>query len=311
MSQVFISYKREEKSSAFVLQLKEKLETAGFDVWIDQSLLRPGQLWIQEIDNAIKASIALIVVLTPEAHQSLYVTYEWSFAVGRGMPIIPLLLEETEIHRRLQDIQFIDFRNHWALPWEDLISLLQELETGITGKHKEIPPFVQRAVDALDSYEIDDRMAALKRLTYSNHPAAVEALANAVVHHLKDVRVNAGFKLAEVSQYKDARAVKGLIEAMTYGGYYDKAIEYLGKIGTREAIVTILDTIRGKEIYDLNIWITQEETYNLTMQAIRVLGALKNVETPDGLLFIQEALHDSDKSVCEIVQLALVDDTPT
>ncbi len=105
MSQVFISYKRDEKSTSFVNHLRQQLERAGFDVWIDQSLLRPGQYWLQEIDNAIKASIVLIVVLTPDAHESLYVTYEWSFAFGRGMEVIPLLLEDTKLHRRLEDIQ--------------------------------------------------------------------------------------------------------------------------------------------------------------------------------------------------------------
>lgn len=288
MAQVFISYKREEKSSDFVIHMKEKLEAAGFDVWIDQSLLRPGQQWIQEIDNAIKASIALIVVLTPEAHTSLYVTYEWSFAVGRGMEVIPLLLEDTEIHRRLQDIQYIDFRNHWSLPWDDLIDRLYEIETGQTSKRKEVPPFVQRAIDALDSYDLEDRKAAINRLTQSNHPAAIEALANAVQHHVDDVRIYAGLKLAEVTECRDERAIAGLIEGLRMENPYQQAITTQIINYSNSSIPGLLETL-------------EDEWSEARKSAAYALGQIKALEAVPRL----GELVISDKEISSIAMDAL------
>jgi HEAT repeat protein len=243
VSQVFVSYKREEKSISFVKHLKESLEAADFDVWIDQELLRPGQDWKKEIDNAIKASIALIVVLTPEAHKSNYVTYEWAFSIGRGMEVIPLLLEATDLHPRLNDIQFINFTNHFSLPWDHLIDRLREIETGSLGKTQRIPPYVERAVDMLDSYEPHERETAINRLTQSNHPSAIEALALAVNHHIEDVRFKSALKLAEVSNYRDIRALPGLLEAMTDNTLYAQVSIALQNYGTHavSGVIQLLD----------------------------------------------------------------------
>src|SRR5688500_1363014 len=106
-NQVFVSYSH--KDSSFIKILKQKLKDSGFDVWIDQELLRPGQDWRDEIDNAIRASFAVLAVMTPQAYKSQYVTYEWAFALGIGKEIIPILLERTKLHPRLEAIQYVDF----------------------------------------------------------------------------------------------------------------------------------------------------------------------------------------------------------
>jgi hypothetical protein len=106
MSHVFISYARE--NSDFVERLRQRLIEAEFDVWTD-SVLRPGNDWRQEIDEAIRAAFVLLVVVTPEADSSQYVTYEWAYALGLDIKVIPLVLESTSMHPRLQFVQHVDF----------------------------------------------------------------------------------------------------------------------------------------------------------------------------------------------------------
>jgi HEAT repeat protein len=242
MGQIFISYKHQERVVSFVQKLKEELEHADFDVWVDSELLRPGQDWKKEIDSAIKASIALVVIMTPDAFKSQYVTYEWAFAIGRGMEVIPLIFENTELHPRLNDIQFIDFTNHFDPPWKRLIERLVEIETGVSSKDREIPPFVKRAVDALESYELEDREEAINRLTKSNHPAAIEALANGVTHHLEDVRIYAAIKLAEVTKSQDLRCLSGLIEGRR-SKYRSKVLDLLASTDTFDAIESLIEML--------------------------------------------------------------------
>jgi len=74
MSQVFISYNHNDGD--FADNLKEKIKKAGFEPWIDITGLRAGEDWRAEIDQAIKEASALIVVMTPKAKESEYVTYE-------------------------------------------------------------------------------------------------------------------------------------------------------------------------------------------------------------------------------------------
>jgi hypothetical protein len=106
MSHVFISYSR--KDAEFAEMLRERVEAAGFDVWMD-SVLPVGFDWRQEIDQAIRQSFVLLVVISPHAKASEYVTYEWAFALGIGLKVIPVVYQPTPLHPRLESVQHIDF----------------------------------------------------------------------------------------------------------------------------------------------------------------------------------------------------------
>ena len=122
---VFISHCGQDGDFAELLKLQ--LENNGYNAWIDIERLKAGEDWRQEIDDAIKKSIAVIVVMTKEARESEYVTYEWSFGWGAETKIIPILLKQTQLHPRLESLQYFDFTNRRARPWDKLITRLSEL----------------------------------------------------------------------------------------------------------------------------------------------------------------------------------------
>lgn len=210
--QVFVSYS--SKNSSFIQTLKEKLKDAGFDVWIDKDLLLPSLNWRDEIDNAIKASFALIVVLTPAGHESKYVTYEWAYALGLGKPVIPILLETTERHPRLESIQYLDFSDHFSIDWNSLVQVLNKLLLQQEDTVGNIPPFIRASVTAFEKYDATERVKAVESLKLSNHPAALEALVQGTEHHLSDVRIWSSIALAEKTSSQDKRAIPGLIEKL-------------------------------------------------------------------------------------------------
>jgi hypothetical protein len=127
MGHVFISYKRTTANRRLVGRMSGRLRDAGFEVWVDTRRLRAGQDWREEIDQAIREALALIVILTLEAVASQYVTYEWAFAMGVGIPVIPILREQTELHPRLVGLHYLDFTVGDSLHWEDLIERLEEI----------------------------------------------------------------------------------------------------------------------------------------------------------------------------------------
>jgi len=120
---VFIS--RCEEDGDFAELLKGNLIGAGIAARIDADCLEVGMDWRLEIDQAIEESDALVVVMTPEARQSEYVTYEWAYALGAGIPVIPIMLRSTQFHPRLEALQFLDFTNRRARPWSELIEALR------------------------------------------------------------------------------------------------------------------------------------------------------------------------------------------
>lgn len=125
MNHIFISHSHEDSDFAEILE--HRLSQANVTVWRDVNI-RGGEDWRKGIDQAIKEAFALIVIMTPEAKASEYVTYEWAFAWGAGVKIIPLLLKRTELHPRLESLQYLDFTNRTARPWDTLIELLGEAE---------------------------------------------------------------------------------------------------------------------------------------------------------------------------------------
>ena len=96
---IFVSYKHEDSDFAEVLI--NRVGKAGFNTWVDHDQLHIGADWRNEIDQAIKNSFALIVIMSPEAKASEYVTYEWAFAWGAGVQVLPILYKVTSLHPHL------------------------------------------------------------------------------------------------------------------------------------------------------------------------------------------------------------------
>lgn len=128
---IFISYARE--SIDFALQLKAFLEGEQFEVWLDKSRIKVGQEWKREIDQALERACILIVVMCQNSGISNYVTYEWSYALGRHIPVYPIRLlsdDGAEYHPKLIDIEYADWTdrvNDDSVVWSELVFRLDEL----------------------------------------------------------------------------------------------------------------------------------------------------------------------------------------
>jgi len=200
MANVFISYDREDSDFAELVQAR--LERAGHDTLMDTEFLNVGDNWRDELDQAIRASHVLLVIMTPEAAVSKYVTYEWAFALGAHGKIIPLELKKmSRCHPRLDVLQRLDFTGK-ARPWEALFA-----EVAKTAEVKPVttipipesaPPVIQQAIKALDSLNENEQEAGIKSLAQTDHPAAREALLMALQHPVNRVRVAAAFQIPHI-----------------------------------------------------------------------------------------------------------------
>ena len=122
---IFISHSHDDGDFAELLKIK--LESNRFRAWVDIDRLKIGEVWRDKIDEGIKESVALIVIMTEKARASEYVTYEWAFALGSGITVFPLKLRETPFHPRLDSLQYLDFTNREARPWQKLFDRLEEV----------------------------------------------------------------------------------------------------------------------------------------------------------------------------------------
>ena len=123
---IFVSYAHEDRE--FAQRLTRSLRESGRIPWQDRNNLKGGDNFQANIDKAIRNAEALVVVLSPSATRSQYVTYEWAFALGAGVRVIPVVVKkQTTLHPRLTTIHYIDFTTRSGSPWVSLRNALPAL----------------------------------------------------------------------------------------------------------------------------------------------------------------------------------------
>src|SRR5438105_4916513 len=109
---VFLSYSHTD--SAFAERLKSDLLAKGINIWSD-SELQAGTSWDEEIRKAIKASDAVIMILSSRiAKSSSWVEAEYRIAKAYQRPVLPLFIDGTNENEpslsHMQSRQPIDAR---------------------------------------------------------------------------------------------------------------------------------------------------------------------------------------------------------
>ncbi|MEV0680173.1 toll/interleukin-1 receptor domain-containing protein [Actinosynnema sp. NPDC050436] len=97
---VFVSYSRRDfyaaEALASVLAASGEVET-----WLDVEHLVPGTDWSSAIDTAIDQADVVVVVASPAAMASEWVTQEWKRALANGTPVHVALVRDTELPSEL------------------------------------------------------------------------------------------------------------------------------------------------------------------------------------------------------------------
>jgi hypothetical protein len=143
---VFLSYAHEDRAA--VRLFYDRLRDAGFEPWMDEINLLPGEDWQHSIRNAIRSSDFVVLFLSAHAVSKRgYVQKEIRTSLdmlaeqpeGRVF-LIPVRLDECELPAPLNDLQAVDaFRSGG---WDHLIRSLRN-----AGVPPQIGHDIQSAID--------------------------------------------------------------------------------------------------------------------------------------------------------------------
>ena len=92
-SSVFMSYQWDSQDE--VLKIKEHLDKAGFNCFMDIGQLGGGNLLYQKIDQAIRNAKVVIAFITPKFVVSHFCNREMALADLLKKPIVPIMLTLT------------------------------------------------------------------------------------------------------------------------------------------------------------------------------------------------------------------------
>ena len=197
MKHVFISYSRKDR---FFAQLaKIRLEQKGdMEVWLDTESLHAGDDWRRRIEAAIDGADAVLLAMSPASMASDYVIFEFSFALGRYKPLIPVLLEECDVHPAL-DRHYLDFSNPALSPWSELCITCRNAAEDYEAPAEEE---LSRDVEPTPSPEDAPPTAS---------PGGLTAEARRVLDYLND----RGFRMVSLERLKEKGLVTGASDTGT------------------------------------------------------------------------------------------------
>lgn len=104
---IFISYSRVDGD--FAIRLDHDLDKAGFDAFLDQNDIPPGTRWDKTIEQALKESTTVVMVLSPASVSSENVLDEVGYALGAGKRVIPVRYLPCDVPMRISRLHYIDF----------------------------------------------------------------------------------------------------------------------------------------------------------------------------------------------------------
>ena len=111
---VFISYSSKDKSIADAIC--HNMEDHGITCWMAPRDVIPGEAYAHQIIRAIKQCSAVVLVFSPNANQSEHVGNEIDKAFNAKKPIIPFVVEMTEVS---EDLDYYLSRKHWLVAYPD------------------------------------------------------------------------------------------------------------------------------------------------------------------------------------------------
>jgi hypothetical protein len=105
---IFLSYS--QKDRLWVSEFVSALRESGITEWFNVQDLRPGGRWQEKIQEALRQSSTLVVILSPNSVDSPWTFFELGAAIADEKRIIPVLCEDIEIKRiplLLSHLQFL------------------------------------------------------------------------------------------------------------------------------------------------------------------------------------------------------------
>jgi hypothetical protein len=112
---IFLSHASEDKEQ--VRDLCERLREDGFDPWLDEERLLPGQEWNLEIEKALRSSDAILLCFSARSvAKEGYIQREYKRAMKYleekpegTIYAIPVRLDNCDLPHFIQEIQWVDY----------------------------------------------------------------------------------------------------------------------------------------------------------------------------------------------------------
>jgi hypothetical protein len=91
---LFISHRDADKAKA--RELGESIESYGISAFVAHDTIEPMTRWQQEIEKGLETMEVMLAFITDDFHESVWTQQEVGYALGKGVPIVPVKFEHKD-----------------------------------------------------------------------------------------------------------------------------------------------------------------------------------------------------------------------
>lgn len=153
---VFLSYSTKDKNAADAVCAA--LEARGIRVWIAPRDIAPGASWAGAISEAMDGALAVVLIFSSAANDSMEIERELQLALGNNLRVIPFRIEDVKPKAALAycigAVQWLDaFVPPMEVYYEDLSKVVGRLVAPASGVQKGADASTQPKTVFKDSFE--------------------------------------------------------------------------------------------------------------------------------------------------------------
>jgi hypothetical protein len=166
---LFISYSQRDGDAASALL--DLFETAGISCFLAEKSIGAGKEWDQEIRNAIRQSERMLVLITPQSRESVWVAAEIGAAWILDMAVIPALqgVDPGELHGPISK-----YHGRRIETPQQVASLIDEICASRPGGSKFIPRAAPQTPREEFTASADwQELLRIGQWQYESHPAVI------------------------------------------------------------------------------------------------------------------------------------------
>jgi hypothetical protein len=128
-ARVFVSHASEDK--LFVRKLVEALREQNLNVWLDERELQVGDSIVAGVSQGLKNADYLVAVVSKASIGSSWVQAELNATLmeelsGKGVAVLPVLIEDCELPTLLKDRVYADFRDDFNTGLQKLLAVFEQ-----------------------------------------------------------------------------------------------------------------------------------------------------------------------------------------
>jgi hypothetical protein len=158
---LFISHRDEYKTQAS--ELAVALEAYGISSFVAHDNIAPMEEWQHVIRKAMQSMEVLLAFITDDLFESVWTNQEIGFAIGKGIPIIPLKLERTDPQGFINGLQAL--KGDIKAPAGSLDGVYQILSEKLRQEDRLRKAAIQAFITSANFDDAKIRFNRLKKLT--------------------------------------------------------------------------------------------------------------------------------------------------